>query len=317
MGASQTRASPLELQPNDHINVIASFLTARDLLRCLRVSRTIARQMARHIARSLTLANQKIRDNPFKLPELYENIVSELDLRQVSRSALPNYLGWIFARCGKMLRKFACWHSHVPAAALAWCPNLVHVDLAQCCVQDRHVEVIAACCPGLLHLNISDADVTDKSMLKLAEGCPELSQLHVYHCVRITTQSIVAIARNGKLTVLNINDIYALHGCKCIQAVAWYCSGLRELYMTYHHRSGRNDRGDFSTYELIASNFPALERLDVSHSKIASHELLSIVHCHTLTHLYAKHCRIDEDTIDAINSHHPKLVVVDMSNRWS
>jgi hypothetical protein len=120
----------------------------------------------------------------------------------------------------------------IPVAFFQLCsPNLQKITLRDGLDEPDHISCIAARCPLLQELNISD-DFFDDELIELGAGCPKLRTLQMTSNPFVTDVGLLAIARNGALVTLEVENCTQLTDAG-LQATASQCPLLECVDLDY------------------------------------------------------------------------------------
>jgi len=281
----------LELQPPDHLDVIASFLTTQDLLRCLRVSTAIAGQMTKHIHRSSTIATKTFRaahqsriwrDKALFTMFLERYVVPGVtDVEFFYEYLTIAQVELVARRCGKMLREWKSDFNSMGSLRVVAkkCPrlHLLHTNSSGRNITETDILVLANNCHEIRYLHLGTCEVTSNMLSRIAMGCRLLSSLRIYcqGCPNLD-EGIMCIARNGCLTSLCITAADITD--QAIIEVARCCPRLFELYVP-----NCTSITIAAIREVMACNIRYLDVLDTA---ITNTELADVVRaCTTLEYL--------------------------------
>jgi hypothetical protein len=192
------------------------------------------------------------------------------------------------------------------AALFVTCSNIVELIFEGSFNAREHsrlLAVVAAHCHKLCVLHTSRS-VVDADLIVLGEGCPHLRSLNWIHG-RITNAGIVAIARNGALTMLFLDNCCAVTD-EGLQVVAAHSPCLETVDI-----SGCTLLTD-GTLVAIGQHCNKLRGLDISYTHTTSEGLQAIAAgCTLLKELGAHGCNNLGPAVEAIARGCPRLQELD------
>jgi hypothetical protein len=188
----------------------------------------------------------------------------------------------------------------VVTAMLQVCSPNLHSITMPIYLTDEHCKIIASRCSHLRELMIESGTVNDAALLILAAGCPKLCNVPTSYDV--TDMGILAIARNGALSSLNLS-----FNCNVTDAailmVAANCSLLKSIDLSYCRQ--------FTDAALIAlaKGCPLLESVALDLCTSLTDDVLIALaqHCHNLRVLGISETKFTHIGLQAISLGCPLL----------
>ncbi|ORZ25536.1 hypothetical protein BCR42DRAFT_363806 [Absidia repens] len=147
--------------------------------------------------------------------DLYRKSIRSVTLRRIKEKAMHESLAAVAHHATHLqrLELYICDHVTnaclVPFFLVQPQTHLTHVSLAGCHrVSDESIVVLARHAPDLVHLDLRACGlISDVSVMAIAQSCPWLRHLNVGRIrerSRITSQSMVMIAKHTQVTVLGL-----------------------------------------------------------------------------------------------------------------
>ena len=131
------------------------------------------------------------------------------------------------------LTRLLCKRGLVSDLNIASCifSGIKEIDLSECDVTDKSLEIIAGTCSRLVKIDLNAAKgqreaISTAGVIALSVGCPTLRIVFLRRCINVHDEAIVAIACNcRKLEQLNVGGCLQITDCS-LEGIAANCAHL-------------------------------------------------------------------------------------------